>query len=68
MDFIWRDGQFGRMRNWYIAYRHAQLIRLLSIVLVFGGLWPTLCRLGIAGSRFATRIGRDTRLPRGRTI
>jgi hypothetical protein len=44
------------MTNWYIDYHHAQLLRLLSMVIVFGVLGPSLCLLITVGSRLTTRF------------
>ena len=53
------------MSNWSIDYHHAQLLRLLSMVIVFGVLWPSLCLVFEAGSRLARRVAeRATRRPR----
>jgi len=59
------------MNNWFIDYHHAHLLRLLSLVIIFGIVWPSLCFVMVTGSRlakrFAQRITRETQGSQGRT-
>lgn len=44
------------MSNWFVDYHHAQLLRLLSMVIMFGVVWPSLCLLFVACSKLRTHI------------
>jgi hypothetical protein len=57
------------MSNWYSPYHEALLVRLLSLALIFGVLWPVLWMLLSIGFRLARRfirhIGPNTRPRQG---
>jgi hypothetical protein len=44
------------MTNWFAGYHDMLLLRLLSLVVVFGVLWPGLWLLLGIGSRLARRL------------
>ena len=60
---------FGDMSNWHSIYHQALLVRLVSMALIFGVLWPVLWFLFIAAWRlvrpFVRRFGQNTRLRQG---
>ena len=47
---------FSAMSNWYIDYHHAQLLRLMSMIIVFGVLWPGLCVVFLVCARLVRRF------------
>jgi hypothetical protein len=46
------------MTYWFADYHHMLLLRMLSLAVVFGVLWPVLWLL-LAGIRSATHIARQ---------
>ena len=57
------------MSNWFNIYHQALLVRLASLALIFGVLWPGLWVLFSMAVRLAQRffgtIGQNARLQRG---
>jgi uncharacterized membrane protein len=49
------------MQNWFSDYHHFQLLRLLSMAVVFGVLLPMLCVLIWVGSKLMAWIAREIR-------